>query len=402
MARRCNGEGSIRQRKDGTWEGRYYDKHDNNKQKSVYGSTQAEVVKKIQYIQCMQGNKQYIQNNDILMDVWMKIWIDNYTSHLKPLTVSSYRTIIRNHLKPYFGDMHLREITTESIQSMYNQKRAKLSAKTINNIHGCLHKCLKQAIDLHNGYLEINPADGCSLPRIEEFEIEPLENEDIQELLRKVDISYIYHQISLFGLFTGMRQSEILGLRWRDVDFKYGTASIRRQLQKDRIIHEEYNSKYFIGISPKGNRNRVIDLADFVIDILKLRKQQQAEDKKVNIDNWVGDTKLNQDLIFTLPNGRHLVHSTVLENHKKLLKESGLSESRFHDLRHSYAVISLQIGEDLKTVQMNMGHKSEAFMLKKYGHMTRGMRRESAKKMQSFINSQNTTPSSVENTTVRV
>ncbi|MBQ2669776.1 MAG: site-specific integrase, partial [Clostridia bacterium] len=391
MSKRINGAGNIRNRKDNRCEGRYYDKLDGNRQKSIYGHNQQEVVRQMQFVQCKQGNGEYIKHNDILLDVWMDVWIENYSQHLKPLTVSSYRTIIRNHLKPTLGHLTLRELTTEIIQNVYNQKSATLSAKTINNIHGCLHMCLRKAVELHNGYLDYNPADGCSLPKVPEFEIETLENEDVQSLLSAIDINDIYDQISLIALFTGMRQSEILGLRWKDVDLEYAEANICRQLQKDRTVHTEYDGKYFIGLSPKGNRNRVIDLPDFVISILKKRKQQQMEDKKrAKEDNaiWLGSSKLNRDLIFTKPNGDHLVHSTVWARHKKLLKRSNLTPSRFHDLRHSYATISLSIGENLKTVQANMGHRSAAFMLKKYGHQTKGMRKASANRMQEFIQTQ--------------
>lgn len=225
---------------------------------------------------------------------------------------------------------------------------------------------------------------------------EALYESGIQNLLNAIDIANIYDQISMVGLFTGMRQSEILGLRWKDVDLEYGTAYIRRQLQKDKVVHEEYGSKYFIGNSPKGKRNRMIDLAETIVEILKFRRKQQLEDKRLNINTWVGDERINSDLIFTLPNGKHLSHCTVLKNYKRLLKRSKLTPNRFHDLRHSYAVVSLQIGENLKTIQLNMGHRSEAFMLKKYGHMTKGMRKDSAERIQTYINQQSTTQTQID------
>ena len=387
MSKRGNGEGSIRKRSDNRWEGRYYDKTE-RRQKSVYGQTQLEAIKNLQYIQLLQGNQSFIENNDILLEAWSRVWLENYTSHLKPLTISSYRGIVKNHIIPALGDIHLKQLTTEMIQHFYNQKIKVVSAKTVSNIHGCLHKCLQQAVMLSNHYLEKNPADGCSVPLVDDYEFEPLEDEDIQTLLQATNRDELYDQIILVGLFTGMRQSEILGLRWRDVDLDEGTAYIKRQLQKDKVVHEEYNSKFFIGKSPKSKRNRLIDLPPFVVDILKIRRRQQKENKENNRENWQGDLELNKGLIFTHPDGGHLSHQTVLKKYKKLLAKCNLTESRFHDLRHSYAVIALSMGENLKTLQLNMGHCSEAFMLKKYGHATKAMRRNSASLMQGYISNQ--------------
>ena len=369
MARRLKGEGTVRKRQDGRWEGRYTDQYD-KKRKSVYGRTQKEVVEKLRTAMYRSNNREYILKNGIPLYEWANIWLDTYCVHMEV------------HIIPALGDIPIDKLTTEAIQNFYKEKMKSLSKKTVNNIHNSLHRCLEQARGM--GYIQSNPASACSVPRYEMPEPISLEDDEITDFFKLVDLDDVYDQVSVVALFTGMRESEILGLRWKDVGWDSHTVYICRQLQKDRIIHSAFDSKYFIG-SPKNNKPRTIKVPDFVMDVLRIRKSCNDLEKSEHAQDWEGDNALNKGLVFTLPNGRHLTHNTVAKHYKKLAGKLNTDADHFHCLRYSYATLSITTGENLKIVQENMGHHSIAFMLRKYGGTIAKMREDSAQRMQSYI-----------------
>ena len=176
-----------------------------------------------------------------------------------------------------------------------------------------------------------------------------------------------------------MRQGEVLGLTWDCVDFESGSLLISKQLQ---YITGENNHRVYQLASTKNGKLRKIVPADFVMDLLRQQWSQQAE--------WrlrAGPAWEDSGLVFTNELGEHLVPFTVYKKFKKLVKEIGFPESRFHDLRHSYAVAAIRSGDDIKTVQGNLGHATAAFTLDVYGHVTDQMKRDSADRMQKFIQS---------------
>lgn len=233
-----------------------------------------------------------------------------------------------------------------------------------------MHKALQQAVATNQ--LHQNPADACCLPRVVKPEISALEPEQIALVLKEAEKDD-YHNLFLVAMFTGMRQGELLGLSWDAVDFKAGTITVKQQLQRK-------DGKYFL-LTPKSGKPRTILPASVVIDALKREKQQQETKKKEAGKLW--DNPFN--LVFTDDSGKNLVRRTVVKHFKAVAARAGVSESRFHDLRHSFAVTSLQAGDDVKTVQENLGHATAAFTLDVYGHVTAKMKQESAARMQKFF-----------------
>jgi integrase len=378
--RNAQGGGSIRKRKDGTWEARYTIGRDPGTgkqiQKSVYGKTQAEVRKKLQAACISIDEGIYMEPSKMTFGSWLDIWINEYVGDIKPLTLKSYQSHINNHIKPALGAVKLSALCTHEIQKLYNDvykgsddKKA-LSPKTILNLHGVVHKALTQAIEI--GYIKFNPADACKLPRIEKPKINPLEDYEITAFLQAIK-GHKYERIYLVDIFTGMRQAEIIGLTWDCIDFENGTIYIYQQLQKIKGI-------YKFG-SLKNDKTRTITPAPSVMKVLQEQKKTQTEWHIKAGQAW--DNKDN--LVFTNEIGGHLAHFTVYKHFKLLVKSIGLSETRFHDLRHTYAVASLQSGDDIKTVQENLGHHTAAFTLNVYGHVSERMKKDSAQRMEGFI-----------------
>ena len=382
--RRANGEGTIRKRiekdKSIRWEARYYDPRD-DKRHSIYGKTQTIVRERLREKQKEIENDKNIPNVEMTFDNWFQIWIERYTGNVKPLTYDSYKSIYRNHIQPYIGNVVLTELDIDRIQLLYNtlyegtKNETGLSAKTIHNVHCVIHKSLEQA--QRNKYIACNPSSYCVLPRIVKPEIHPLEENDIKQFLELIESSK-YADIYFLTLFTGMRLSEVLGLTWSDIDFDNGEIRISKQLQKRKYKDGEY----FLG-SPKNNKPRYITPASYIMTMLQRHKKEQEECKKILGTRWCGD-KLSNDFVFTKETGEHLNHVTVYKHYKIIMKQMNL-DCRFHDLRHSFATISLRNGDDIKTVQEALGHHAAAFTLDIYGHVTKKMARDSAARMENFI-----------------
>lgn len=374
--RAAQGSGSIRKRPDGTWEGRFTLGRDpgTGKQvrKSVYGKTQAEVRKKLQQATTAIDEGVYTTPSNIAVGQWLDVWIAEYSAHLKETTLSLYKLRINKTIKPAIGAVKLKGLTAPMIQKFYNdlQKSEKpLAPKSIHNIHGILHKALQQAVKLD--YIKLNPSNACNLPRVEKPDIKPLDEDDITRFLEAIH-NHRYERPLIVSIFTGIRQGELIGLTWDCVDFKKGTIYLYRQLQK---VEGAYKF-----MSLKNSKTRTITPAPFVMDILREQRRIQNEWRLLAGSAW---TKGN--FIFTDEIGGHLKKQTIYNQFKSVVAALGLPEARFHDLRHTYAVSAIQSGDDIKTVQENLGHHTAAFTLDVYGHVTEKMKQDSAARMQQFI-----------------
>ncbi len=387
-----NGNGSIRQKANGTWEGRYtLGRHPGTGkqiQKSIYGKTQAEVVEKMHAISLEITQGTYIEQSKLTVAEWFDIWLEEYSENLKPYTIASYRATIKNHIKPNFGALKLDKVTPHYVQQFYNSltREKKLSAKTVKNIHGVFHKAMEKAVRLD--YIRSNPSQYCTLPKIVKKEIKPLEEHQIKEFLKACEAEQ-FKELYIITLFTGMRQSEILGLSWNDIDLTNGTITLKRQLQQKRKLPNEADKGkgvyYFTTL--KNGKPRTITVAPFITQLFKDIRLKQNINKLMLGRSFGNGDKLNTNLVFTDELGCHLKHGTVYEHYKAIVKSIGIEDARFHDLRHTYAVTSLQNGDDVKTVQENLGHATASFTLDVYGHVTEKMRKESANRMENYYNS---------------
>lgn len=385
MAKRnAQGSGTIRKKsviRNGKeyiyWEARYTVGKDPGTgkqiQKCITGKTQAEVRKKLQQVLVAIVEGVYVGLSKLTVSAWLDIWLSDYLGGVKPRTQDSYKTTCNVHIKPSLGALRLTALTPHDIQKFYNNlQKQGLSPKSIKNTHGVFHKALEQAVKL--GHIRYNPSSACELPRVEKAELKPLDSEGIKAFLHTVK-GHRYENVYLVTLFTGMRQGEVLGLTWDCIDFDNQTITIKQQLQRERSGNGEYHL-----VSPKNGKIRRITAAPFVFSILDAEKEKQNNNKKIAGAIWN-----NSSFVFTNEIGNNLSAQTVYLAFKKLVAKTGFPEVRFHDLRHSYAVAALQAGDDIKTVQENLGHHTAAFTLDTYGHVTERMKKESAQRMEGFI-----------------
>lgn len=390
--RAANGSGSIRKRtvtRNGKsytyWEGRVTVGMDpitgKQVQRTITGKTQQEVAQRAREIAVEVDQKTYKAPCKLTVGEWLDIWQEEYLGSVKPRTADSYRTTVEVHLKPALGAVKLEALTTPMVQKFYNslqqpaEGRGKpLSGKTVRNVNGVFHRALEQAVEI--GYLRQNPATACKLPRAEHPEIRPLDSDTITRFLSVIQ-GHKFAPIYTVTLFTGMRQGEILGLTWEAVDFDKGVIHITKQLQKTRRGDGSYQL-----VSPKNGKGRYITPAASVMNVLRAQRRRQALWKLAAGPAWE-----ESNLVFTNELGHNLSAQTVYLHFKKLVAQIGCPDVRFHDLRHSYAVSALQSGDDVKTVQENLGHHTAAFTLDVYGHVTAQMRQASAERMEQFIRS---------------
>lgn len=404
MSKRAYGDGTIRQRKDGTWEGRCSVGRDPGTgkliRKSFYGKSQSEVSKKMRAVTHAVDTGDYFEPTKMTLSKWIEIWLRDYCGDVKYNTKKHYETACSIHIIPALGAVKLSALTAPMIQSVVNewgktglkgnktvgkkktiQEEHGLSPKSIKNFHGILSRCLSDAVEV--GYIRFNPCSAVHLPKIEKKEIHPLSDAQIKAFLEAV-VDDEYSIPMRVSLFTGMREGELLGLTWDSIDFDKKSIKITKQLQKRPVEDGGYTFE-----TPKSHKPRVLkSVPQYVFDLLREQRLRQIEMKMESGSAWQGfktAKEMQTALVFTNSMGTEINPKVFYEHYKKIAKSIGIPESRVHDMRHTYAVLCLQNGDDIKTVQENLGHATASFTLDVYGHVSDKMREESANRMQRYI-----------------
>lgn len=374
MKRNAKGGGSVRQRENGKWEARCTV---NGKRLSFYGDKQSEVLKAMRAALAASDTGTYFEPKKITLEKWVEVWLDEYVQpSVKPLTYSAYKASAKTHIIPALGHINLAHLNPTQVQAFYNDllRVKKISPKTIRNIHGVLHKALDQAVELR--YIGINPTNACKLPRVERKEIKPLTEAEIAAFMDTAKDDE-FADIFTVTLFLGLRRGEVCGLSWDAVSFKTNTITIKQQLCIARD-----GTGYYIAPT-KSDKIRAITAPQFIMDLLREVKREQAIERVECAFTW----KNEHNLVFTNHEGQHIAPVTLYSHFKRIAEKIGRADARFHDLRHTYAVTALQEGDDVKTVQQNLGHATASFTLDVYGHVSEKMKQESANRMQKYFES---------------
>ena len=376
--KRANGEGSIRKRKDGRWEGRYTAGHDPETGKAIYknvlGRSQAEVKEKLKQAIGEAQALDITKAGKYTVGEWMEVWFQDYAKiKVRPSSHQTYQGYIHNHIRPNIGDISLEKLTSLDLQKFYKKLLAQgrvdrveakgqpkgLSAKTVRNIHQILSSALKLAQEQR--LIHSNPAEGCALPRVEHQEMKTLTTVQLASFFREARESGVF-ELYYLELATGLRRGELLGLKWEDVDLARGDLRVRRQVSRinGEVVEAPLKTK---------NAYRTLPLAEDTVGVLKEQR------KKVGNSPWV----------FPSPSGGPISPDSVLHMLHRVLKRAGLPKVRFHDLRHTFATLALQNGVDVKTVSGMLGHFSAGFTLDTYAHITSAAQRQAAQTMGSVL-----------------
>ncbi len=364
--------------KDVRWEGRYTAGHGPDTGKAIYrnvlGRTQAEVREKLKAAIGEAQGLDAAKTGKYTVGQWMDVWYENYAKiKVRPSSHQTYRGYIENHIKPNIGSMPLNKLSSLELQKFYkkllnrgrvtrleakNQPKG-LSPKTVRNIHQILESAMKLAQE--QKLIIKDPTAGCALPKVEKKEMKTLPVEQLASFLREARESGVF-ELYYLDLATGLRRGEPLGLKWTDIDLEKGELQVKRQVVRieGKIVEAPLKTK---------NAYRTLPLAE---DVTAILKQQR---KKAGNSPWV----------FPSPNGGPISPDSVLRKLHGVLKRAGLPRVRFHDLRHTFAMLALQNGVDIKTVSGMLGHFSAGFTLDTYAHVTTAAQKEAARTMEKVL-----------------
>jgi len=358
--RAANGSGSIRKitiAKNGktytSWQGRYTTGYDpvtgKQVQRSVSGKTQAEVAKKLREITSKIDLGTYTAPCKMTLSEWAEIWARDYIVDVRPSTAYLYQRNLSLHVLPMLGSVRLDKLTPQMIQKVYNDlykpsdlNKKPLQPKSVKDVHGVLHKLLDQAVKCN--YIPLNPSNGCALPKVEKPDIKPLEREQIIALLNATE-GHVHEWYYKIAIFTGLREGEMLGLTWDCIDFNRGTLTVKQQLRKA----QEKGGAYYMAPTKNG-KQRVIALAPSVLEYFCQQKQKLLNmesnagciwQKRVTLYSAGERKDRDYDLVFRNEAGDRLSYRTVYDCFKRIVIDLGIPETRIHDLRHTFAVISL-------------------------------------------------------------
>ena len=382
MARRLNGEGTIRQRKDGLYEVRITSKPDpatgKKKRISRYAKTREQALKMRSELQLQYGGNAAVPAS-LTLGEWLPHWLELYARpSVRHSTYVSYEGYVRKHLVPALGAVPLDKLIPADLQRFYLRKlqEDRLAPKTISNLHACLHRALQQAVK--EQMIPSNPCDAVDLPRKETVEISVLTREQQAKLMQE-SCRYRYGVFIRLALSTGMRIGEIVGLRWDDIDFTNRILFVRSTLNRLPTVDGENKTQLFVGSPKTKNGRRSIPLFDAIIsDLQDWRKTQEADAQLAQ------SAYENTGYVVTNEFGKPIEPRTFRDHYVRILKAAGLPHFTFHALRHTFATRAIEQGMDVKALSKILGHASVGFTLDTYAHLLDDHKRESMMLMQEL------------------
>ena len=374
--KRKNGEGTVRLRKDGRWEGRIvigYDENGLPKTKNVLAKTKGECIEKLKALKSTITPDTPVKlKADMPFGEWLDHWYETYCKpNARPATQRTYEGYIRLYLHPRLGSIPLNKVTTSDIQQMctwmmtearVDQKNGEggLSDSQVINCYSLCDRVLEKAVA--EKLIVRNPAKGCKLPPNRPNEMKVLSREDMQKVLIQAKEEN-YYELFLLEFATGLRLGELMALQWDDVNLVTGELRINKQvnLVGSKLVISEPKTKAAV---------RTLILPPSVRKVL-------AEYKTRVNSRWLFPSPKKDDL--------PIIPSAVSRRLHTLLEHAGCEQVRFHDLRHTFATNALAHGMDIKTLSTILGHVSSATTLNTYSHVTDEMRQRAAVKIDQGI-----------------
>ncbi len=379
MGKRGNGEGSISRRKGGGWMGQYYVQvGEKRKRKTLYGKSRAEVAGKLAKEIADREGGLVVDDRGITVEGYLERWLkDSVRGTVRMSTYESYRHMIEPHIVPALGRLKLRSLNPVHVRAFYREKLdAGLSAATVRKMHSVLRKALKQAV--LDGFVPRNVCEAVKPPKVERKQITPLDALQVRRLLETAGVAGGDRLEALYVLavHTGMREGELLGLKWEDVNLE-GTEPVLRL--RRALVRE--GGKVTLGDLKTPKSRRQIRLTRAAADALRSHLQRQLEEME-----RMGSLYQPGGLVFATESGT-LINPSNLRNRsfKPLLKGAGLPDICFHDLRHTCATLLLSQGTHPKLVQELLGHATISMTLDTYSHFLPSMGDQTIRAMEAAL-----------------
>ena len=344
----------------------------NGKRLTKYAKTQRECRDWVKETLTKIGHGLTFSGTQVTVAKFMKMWMDGKELSRKPKTVYQYHMLINLHILPKIGGMRLQDIQPAHLKQLYLAKKEEgRGATTVKMIHIVMHAMLKQAVK--EGVLGRNPADAVERPMVEVAERVILTEEQARQLVI-VTTGTRFGTLIYMALMTGMREGELLGLKWQDVGWTKGQLHVQRQLQQSTA-----NGRNLV--SPKTKSGvRQIKLGPGTLERLANHREEQELQKEAMAERWD-----ENDFIFPNTLGRPMSISDMYENYKLLLKKNGLPDITFHALRHTSLSFLLDMGTPVNTVQQRAGHSKASITTDTYGHSIAHSEDEAAVKLEELL-----------------
>lgn len=376
--RRPSGDGMVRKRDDGRWEGRIVVGHKDNGDpifRYVYGNTQKELLSKLhQQLERFEG-VELTEDSRMTLSEWLDRWLEEYAAQtVRPSTLNGYRNYADKYIKPNLGDKQVAQITSMDVQKLYTKLKREgrihehpeygheLSNAMVARIHAMLHRAMKIAQQEH--LIVQNPTEGVTVPKPNHKPKQILNDEQLDKFMDAIQRDEIWRDFFYTELTLGLRCGELSGLKWEDFDEENGTLHIRR------TVHKRVKGELYIGEPKTGKGVRKIILPATTAALLRERKKTARTE-------WI----FPQPTVLEEPTNPASAYCRM----KSILKEEGLPSIRFHDLRHTFATHALTSGVDAKTLSGILGHTNASFTLDTYTHVTGDMQKQAAGIVSDFM-----------------
>lgn len=371
--RRANGDGTLRKRDDGRWEGRIVIGTKKNGQTLYKGFTnksQKEVLSQMNLFKEKLKGATLCEDYRMTLGEWLDKWLNEHMAFsIRESTKQGYSRYIE-YIKPHLGHKQVSAITTADVQKMYNKLKEsgrvrnhptmghQLSDSMVRSIHMMLHEAMEYAMREH--MILKNPTEGTTIPKAAEKEMQILNEAQIQTFMEAIKQDEIWRDFFYLELMTGLREGEICALKWCDFDAESGKLAVCRTLHKDGTTGE---TKTYSGI-------RSIKLPESAAEMLRERK-------KTAVSEWIFPNPVKPE--------RAVTGQAAYNRLKKILKKCDLPNIRFHDLRHTFATQAVAGGVDPKSLSHLLGHTKASFSLDRYTHVTNEMQAGAAAVMGNFL-----------------
>ena len=369
--RRPQGDGTIHKRKDGRWEARLVIGHKNDGSpmyKSVFAKTQKQALKLLHSAIETYRDVDLTEDSRMTLGEWLDKWLDEYMIFtIRESTLDSYRSMVKNQVKPFIGGKQISSLTTADMQKFYKKIKKEgrvrehpihgktLADSMVRGVHMMLHEALDTAVK--ERLIAKNPTYGTTVPKCNYPEKQILGDNQLETFLEAIKGHEYWCDFFYVEVMTGLRRGEICGLRWQDINFE------ENKLQVKRSVSVKKGGGVSIGETKTETGVRCIQMPPSVAELLKSKRQTA-------ITEWVFPHFLHPE--------QPISPASAYRKLKVILKNAELPLIRFHDLRHTFATHATQGGVDPKTLAGILGHTNASFTLDTYTHVTSDMQKSAS------------------------
>ena len=338
---------------------------------SVKG-TKREAHRKLRELILASEDGAVLDSTKATVDSFLSYWLDTHSVRVRSRTMYGYRKVLSRYVIGNIGHIRLEKLQPNQIQDLFDmQIKSGLSPTTVAQTYRVFNQAMKDAVRWH--YILRNPLEMIRSPKTRRTEMATL-NADQLTVLLDATKGTEFGTLIFLASYTGMRRSEIVGLRWDDIDFDNDVISIQRVVI--RVSGQGYQIE-----QPKSDKSRRrIEISEKVVETLRAHYVQQLELRLESVSTWQDD-----GWVFTRRDGRHLNPDDVSRGFKNLITDLHLPNVRFHDLRHTHASLMLAAGEHLKVVQERLGHSTISITADIYSHVAPGMQRIAADRFEAIL-----------------